>query len=193
VSGEGQGQRHSGVGERVSGILNAAEAAAEQIRQDARQAAAEIIRQAEAVAAAREHELEVEFDRARARAEDEVRDLRLAVESYASRRRADADEEARQRISDAETQARATREAAAQMARELEEGAQQRHQEVRAQTRALEKQRDRTLEELRRIAAQLEEFLPAPAPPPRTEETLSEVLSVDSRRAGRRRRLSGSP
>jgi hypothetical protein len=87
---------YSSVGERVAEILRAAEAAAEGIRRDAQAEAARIRRDADAAAHARIENLARDAERARDEAEEYARDLRLAVEAYATKHRQQAEEEARE-------------------------------------------------------------------------------------------------
>ncbi len=71
---------YANVGTRVTAILEAAEAAAEQIRVDALNEAADIRRQAEGETALRRNELVDEAERLRAEADAYASDTRRAVE-----------------------------------------------------------------------------------------------------------------
>ena len=137
------------LGHRVTGIMTAAEEAAETIRAEAR----------------------AEADRLRREAEAESERARLD----AARRRQEAEEEARARLEEADAQARSlreqteaemrtAREQAEAEAREAEVAARRRQDELREETRALEEKRQRALYELRDIVAQLQNVL-IDAPP----------------------------
>ena len=142
------------IGERVAGVLSAAEVAAERIRADARSEAEELVDQARR---------EAEDVRAKTTAYDS--DTRAAVESYATERRRDADQQERKQLADAEVQARATREAAEEMARDIEEAARQRGQALREESRSVEERLQRAVQGLRGMTVQLEELLGAPTSP----------------------------
>jgi cell division septum initiation protein DivIVA len=150
------------IGERVAGVLAAAEAAANQIREDARGSADEIL------SIARE---EAEALRRDASAYDT--DTRAAVESYASDRRREVDEDVQQLLADAESQARATRQAAEAMARRIEEDAKRRGQALREESRAVEERLTKAAQGLRRMTAEIDELLGAPDG---TGESLTDAL-----------------
>ena len=84
----------AGVGQRVSAILGAAEAAAEQIRVEARSASDAMLRKAEQDAEARIVELTHTATEARREADEYARDMRMAVEAYAKKHRHEAEDEA---------------------------------------------------------------------------------------------------
>ncbi len=138
------------VGERVAGVLQAAEQAAAQIRGDA-----------EAYAS----------------------DTRHAVETYASEQRRAAEREARQMVTAAQDEARAIREAAEAMARQLDDESERRRTELRDELRILEERRNRALDELREIAAHLEDILAGgTSEPERGSGSLTDALSLKRRR-----------
>lgn len=154
------------VGAGVSAILEAAERAADEIR-----------------------------DAARTEAANEARDLRLAAESYGTRQRQEADEEARRIVGQAEQQAREIRDDAEEKAREHMAGAESRLRAIGAEIRYLEAKRERVADALRSIAADIDETLandrvpdagaPAAAPP----DELPQALAPSARRErGRLRR-----
>jgi cell division septum initiation protein DivIVA len=143
---------YADIGERVAGVLAAAETAAAQIREDAQASAAEIL------SIARE---EAETLRREAAAYDS--DTRAAVESYASDRRRDVDQDVQKQLADSEAQARATRQAAEAMARRIEQDARQRGQALRDESRAVEERLQKAAQGLRRMTAEIEGLLSAPA------------------------------
>lgn len=140
------------IGERVASVLSAAEAASEQIRADARLEAEGLLRSAKE---------EAEQVRSDASAYDA--DTRAAVDKYASERRREAEQQVQKQLADAEAQSRATREAAEQMARKIEEDGLQRGQTLRDESREVEDRLKKALVGLRRMTAQLEELVGAPA------------------------------
>src|SRR5205807_8520621 len=131
--------------------------------------------------------------RMREEAEDYARDIRLAVEAYASQHRRQAEEEARELVSEAEHRAASIREGAESVAQQLEEEARKRQDQIRLETRALEERRREAMSGLRELAIQLQDLLAA-GEPQREEPTLEEpedtlVETLDgerSRRLGRR-------
>ncbi len=141
------------IGERVAGVLSAAEAASEQIRADARLEANDLLRSAKE---------EAEHMRREASAYDS--DTRAAVDTYATERRREAEEQVQKQLADAEAQARATREAAEEMARKIEEDGLQRGQTLRDESREVEDRLKKALVGLRRMTAQLEELVGMSAP-----------------------------
>jgi cell division septum initiation protein DivIVA len=140
------------IGERVAGVLRAAETAAEQIRTDAQAQADDLLRGAHA-----------EAERVRNQARTYENDTRDAVDAYATEQRRIAEEQIGAQLSDAEAQARATREAAEEMARRIEEDARLRGQTLREESRAVEERLKKVQAGMRRMAAQLEELLGTPA------------------------------
>ena len=159
---------YADIGERVAGVLAAAETAANQIREDARGSADEIL------SIARD---EAEALRRDASAYDT--DTRAAVESYASDRRREVDENVHQLLADAESQARATRQAAEAMARQIEDDAKRRGQALREESRTVEERLKKAAQGLRRMTAEIEELLGAPEG---DGESLTDALKPYSQR-----------
>jgi vacuolar-type H+-ATPase subunit E/Vma4 len=174
-------QSHADVGGKVSAILEAAEAAAGEIRQGARREALKIVQLAEKQAASQIEELTHAAARARADADDYARDVRTAVHSYGTQQRHEAEEVARRVVADAEEQARAMREAAEEMAEQIQRDAHQRHETLQKEVKEVEARRQRALEGLRDIAAQLEDVLVEPAGKARQDESLMDALDVERR------------
>lgn len=160
------------IGERVAGVLSAAELAAEQIRADARVDAEELIRAAKG-----------EAEQARQDAVTYESDTRTAVDSYASERRREAEQQVAKQLADAEGQARATREAAEQMAVKIEEDGRLRGQALREESRAVEERLKKALVGLRRMTAQLEELVGSPATAQTDGETLADALKPYGQRS----------
>ena len=129
--------QYEDLGERVAGVLAAAEQAAAQMKVDA----------------------EGEAERLRREAEEYANDVRAAVESYANQQRREAEAQARQTVEAADAEARAMREAAQAMASRLEEEARRGTLKLREDTRALEDRRQRALDDLREIAATLQDLV----------------------------------
>ena len=157
---------YADIGERVAGVLSAAEAAATQIREDARGEADEFL------AAARRDAEDVRREAAAYDAE-----TREAVDLYASERRREAEQEVQKQLADSESQARATRQAAEAMARQIEEAGRQRGQALREESKAVEERLKKALAGFRRVTAELEELVGAPA----AGETLTEALKPQQR------------
>ncbi len=172
---------HAETGSRVAGVLNAAEEAAETIRDEARRHADEVLRQADADAATRVEELTRDAERMRTEADDYARDIRAAVDSYGTQARREADEESRKLLSDAEEQARATREAAQEMANQIEEDVRRRHASLAREAKSLEERRQRVLDGLRDLAAQLQDALVEPTNRD-MDQSLGDALDVERRR-----------
>jgi len=170
------------VGSRVTGILEAAEQAAEQIRSDALREAHDTMRRAEADAQVRIEELTREAERVRAEADDYARDIRQAVDSYGTQARREAEDEGRQTLTAAENEARAVREAAQAMAEQIQADARKRHETLHREAKALEERRQRVLDGLRDLAAQLQDALVEPTQVGREGESLVDALDVDRRR-----------
>jgi len=156
-------------GERVAGVLSAAEAAAEHIRADARREAQDMLAVAEVGAA-----------EVRGKAEAYDRDTRSVVDSYATERRREAEQEVQQQLADAEAQARATRQAAEAMARQIEEAGWKRGQALRDESKVVEERLKKALGGLRRMVTELEELVGAGAPEP---ESLADALRAGVPRA----------
>jgi archaellum component FlaC len=172
---------HSSTGSQVAAVLNAAEEAGETIREEAGRHADELMRQAKADAAARVEELTREAKRIRTEADDYARDIRGAVDSYGTQARRDAEEAARKILADAEEQARASREAAQDMAQQIAADARRRHESLVRESRSLEERRQRVLDGLRDLAAQLQDALVEPTSKD-IDESLAEALDVERRR-----------
>ena len=175
-------REHTQVGARVASVLNAAEEAADQIRADARREGVRIIQEAEATAASRIDELTREAEQLRQEAEDYARDIRSAVDSYATQQRREAEEESRRVLAEAEAQARATREASQEMSDQMQDEARRRHEMLQRESKALEERRQRVVEGLRDLSAQLQDALIEPARPGRDEESLTDALDLERRR-----------
>lgn len=177
----GGGDRFADVGNRVAAILKAAEDAAEAIRSEAGAQVEDRLRRAEGEAAAHIQQLSSEATRLRGEAEDYASDIRLAVDSYAEQHRREAEEEGRAIVAEAESQARAMRETAEDMARQIAGDAQRRAEELRQELRLLEDRRERALQSLRDVAAQLEDVLVRPrAPEPGGGQEAGEAAELHS-------------
>jgi archaellum component FlaC len=172
---------HAETGSRVAAVLNAAEEAAETIKDEARRHADEVLRQANADAASRVEDLTRDSERVRTEADAYARDIRAAVDSYGTQARREADEEARKLLSDAEEQARATREAAQEMANQIEEDVRRRHESLAREAKSLEERRQRVLDGLRDLAAQLQDALVEPTSRD-MDQSLADALDVERRR-----------
>jgi len=173
---------HTQVGDRVAHVLNVAEEAAEQIRSDARKEGVRIIQQAEATSATRVEELTREAEQLRQEAEDYARDIRSAVDSYATQQRREAEEESRRILAEAEGQARATREASQEMSEQMQQETRRRHELLQRESKLLEERRQRVVEGLRDLSAQLQDALVEPARQSRDEESLTDALDFERRR-----------
>ena len=125
------------LGARVAGVLAAAEQAAAQMKDEA----------------------ETEAEQVRREADEYAKEVRAAVEAYAKEQRRRAEDEARAAVAAADAEARAMREAAQAMAARLEEEARRGTLKFREDTRALEERRQRALDDLREIAATLEDLV----------------------------------
>jgi hypothetical protein len=159
---------YADIGERVAGVLAAAETAANSIREDAQGSAEEIL------SIARE---EAEALRADAAAYDA--DTRAAVDSYASDRRREIDQEIERQLAESETQARATRQAAEAMAGQIEEDARRRGEALRDESRSVEERLKKAAQSLRRMTSEIDELLGAPAV---DGESLTDALRPYSQR-----------
>jgi colicin import membrane protein len=171
---------YTDVGDAVAGVLRAAQEAAEKIKAEARTQAQEIVERAEGDASTRVDELTREAERTRRDAEEYARDIRQAVDSYGTQQRREAEEEARGILADGEEQARATREAAQEMALQIEGDARRRQERLREEVRSLEERRQRVVESLRDMAAQLNDLFPELEPSARESEML-DALEVERR------------
>jgi cell division septum initiation protein DivIVA len=159
---------YADIGERVAGVLAAAETAANQIREDARASAEEILSLAREEAEALRRDTDA-YDA----------DTRAAVESYASNRRREVDQELQKQLADGETQARATRQAAEAMARQIEDDARRHGQALREETRSVEERLKKAAQGLRRMTKEIDELLEAPAG---EGESLTDALRPYSQR-----------
>jgi hypothetical protein len=166
------------IGERVASVLNSAETAADQIRADAQAHAEELLRGARA-----------EAERVRSVARAYESDTREAVDAYASEQRRAADEQIAKQLSDAEAQARATREAAEEMAQRIEEEAHRRGQTLREESRGVEDRLRKALTAMRRMTAQLEDLLEAPAVAEAEGDSLVDALKPYAQRGEEMRPL----
>jgi hypothetical protein len=177
----GGAKSYADIGERVAGVLAAAEQAAQEITSHAEQGAAGIRRQAEEAASSRLEQARQEADKTRSEAERDVRDTREAVDSYASQRRREAEEQSQRMLAEAEAEARAVREAAEEMAVRIEDTARRRQEALREESRLVEARMQRALEGFRQMATRLEDLLETPERAD-GEESLVEALDVDRRR-----------
>jgi lipooligosaccharide transport system permease protein len=107
--------------DRVAGIFEAAEEAAQEMLAEAREEARGIRRKADGDASARLRELLNEAERMRAEADEYVANMRLAADSYADERQAAAEGQARRLLEQAEAEAGRVREAAVPEEEEEEE------------------------------------------------------------------------
>ena len=169
------------IGERVAGVLSAAEMAADQIRADARLEAEEVLR------AARESSEQM---RRETQAYDS--DTRAAVDSYATERRREAEQQVQKQLADADAQARATREAAEQMATQIEDDGRRRGQALREESRAVEERLKKALVGMRRMTVQLEELVGTPAGIPTDGESLADALKPYGQRVEERQPVVAS-
>lgn len=163
------------IGGRVSSILKAAEETSDQIRAEARDAAAAIRRDAEVAVAERHTELE----RLSAEVEEAVRETREAADSYAEQRRREADEEAKRMLREASREARATREGAETMAEHIEAEAHARVNELEEFTGGLETYLRDVVSALHESSSRIESVIAEPSEP--EQETLLEALEVERR------------
>jgi len=159
---------YADIGERVAGVLSAAEAAADEIREDARKEAEGILGRARQDA-----------DELRRQAGAYDTDTRAAVDSFASERRRDAEREVQQQLADGEAQARATRQAAEAMALQIEEAGRERGRRLREESKTVEERLRKAHSGLRRMTAELEELL---GPPVDETQSLTDALKPYGRR-----------
>jgi vacuolar-type H+-ATPase subunit H len=159
------------IGSKVNGIIEAAE-----------KAAAEIVQGAEVKATARIEELTREARKLRDEADQYARDMREAADSYGTQHRRSAEEEARHLLAEAEAKARVKLTAAENEAAQIERDVGQRHEALKREARMLEERRQRVLDSLRDLAAQLQDALVEPSRPGRSEGTLEQALDVERRR-----------
>jgi vacuolar-type H+-ATPase subunit H len=155
------------IGARVNGIIDAAE-----------KAAAEIVDGAQAKAAARIDELTREARTLRDEADQYARDMREAADSYGTQHRRSAEEEALRLVADAEAKSKELVGAAELEAQRIQRDVVQRHDALKREARMLEERRQRVLESLRDLAAQLQDALVEPVQPSPREANLEEALDV---------------
>jgi len=172
-------QDYAGVGGRVAGILEAAEAAAAEIRAEAVAVLAGAHDRAKLEASTQLRQAEQDAAKLRSEAEASANETRSAAESYGTRQRREAEEEAGKVLTEAEAQARATRQAAEGMARQIEVAAREREEALRAQLLPLEAKLRRALDGFRGISNQLEELLDGKQG---GGESLVEALGVSARK-----------
>jgi vacuolar-type H+-ATPase subunit H len=165
------GKAQTDIGAKVNGIIEAAE-----------KAAAEIVDGAEAKAAAQIEELTREASELRAEADEYARDMREAADSYGTQLRQSTEQETRRLLADAEAKANETLETAELEAERILRDVGERHDSLKREARMLEERKQRVLESLRDLAAQLQDALVEPTESRPTEETLEEVLDVERRR-----------
>lgn len=160
------------VGERVAGILQAAEDAADRIRADA-------LAEAEASKEGIERETRARTDKLVREAER----VRKEADDYANRRHTEAEEEARKLVSQAETRARAIQETATETSKQIEFAALQRQAKLQEQARSFEERMQRALGSLRELigeATDLQNLLEGTSKEGEGE-TLSTALDPKSR------------
>jgi hypothetical protein len=86
--------------------------------------------------------------------------MRLAVESYATQHRRQAEEEARGIVADAERQTTEMRKASEETVRQVETDVKNRQERLRAEVRMLEQRKRDALERLEEIAALIQDVVP---------------------------------
>lgn len=175
-------EEFAGVGTHVTSVLRAADAAAAQIRGEAKSHAADIRRKAEAEAQAAAQRLKQDGEQRRTEAETEAGEIRRVAEAYATQHRQEAEQQARHALTDAEGQARATRQAAEEMAKQIESAARERRDVLEGETRKLEVRLHRLLEGVRDLSSQLEGLVgPSGEREGQSDGSLAEVLRVPRR------------
>jgi gas vesicle protein len=105
-----------------------------------------------------------------------------AADSYGTQHRRTVEEEARQLLADAEAKSREQLEAAQAKADELEHTVVQRHETLRREAKMLEERKQRVLESLRDLAAQIQDALVEPSEKPPEREDPGDALDLDHRR-----------
>lgn len=141
-----------GLGKRVGSVLDAAEAAADQILDDAHKNAEGLLDAAER-----------EAEQVRAATASYDADTRAEVDSYASDRRREVDQQVGKLLLDGEAQARVTRQAAEAMARQIEEEGSGRAQALPDESNAVEERLRKALMGLRRMTAEIEQLVGGPS------------------------------
>jgi hypothetical protein len=165
------GKAQPDIGAKVNGIIEAAEKAAQ-----------EIVDGAEAKAAAQIDELTRDATQLRDEADEYARDMREAADSYGTQHRRSVEEEARRLLADTEAKAKETLETAEREAGRILLEVSERHDSLKREARMLEERKQRVLESLRDLAAQLQDALVEPVEGRPREETLEEALDVERRR-----------
>jgi hypothetical protein len=171
-------QSHADLGDRVAGVIKAAEEVAAQIRADAHEEASMIKRQAEDAAVRAIRDAAKERDELQATSEAYATQIRVTGESYATERRREAEADAAKLLADGEAQSRSLREAAEEMALRIETNALQRRDEIEERTRVIEAKLRRFQVGLASISEDVAGLL---EPVRGQEETLTEALNVDMR------------
>ena len=174
--------RHPDIGGKVNAIIEAAEAAATEVLASARREAHDIVHQAEEQAAARIEALTRDAAQSRAEADEYARDMREAADSYGTQHRRSVENEARRVVAEADEEARELREAAQTKAEQIQRDVGQRHETLKREARMLEERRQRVLESLRDLAAQLQDALVEPAGTAPQDEVLLDALEIERRR-----------
>jgi hypothetical protein len=164
---------HVDVGERVAGIVAAAEDAADKIRADA-------IAEASASREAIERQARVRADQLLSDAERR----RQEADAYADERRRQAEEQAEQLFADAEAQASAIRETAKETSKQIEFAALQRQAKIQEQARSFEERMQRALGSLRELigeATDLQDLLEGKPAAVADDQTLPGALDPRTR------------
>src|SRR4029453_9436005 len=103
-------------------------------------------------------------------------------DSYGTQHRRSAEEEALRLVSEAEAKARTVLAGAEREAERIQRDVGQRHEALKREARMLEERRQRVLESLRDLAAQLQDALVEPSDIGRRDETLGGALDLERRR-----------
>jgi hypothetical protein len=171
--------RHAELGQRVAGVLDAAEQAAEEICADARAEAERIVREAEERGRARVEELTGVPERLRAEADEYAAQTRTVAEADAEHERVAALEDARATRARAEEEARALEAQATANVRAIEEGGRARKAEITREIEALVRERREAVERLRDTLKSLARVL-AEAAPDEAQGRLSKLFGRGS-------------
>ena len=108
--------------------------------------------------------------------------MRLAVESYATKHRQEAEQEARAATVEAEGRAKSVVENAEERAREIEEEARRREDSLRDETRILEERRRQALAGLRELQSTLHDVLEDRDRERAAERSVTDALAERRRR-----------
>jgi peptidoglycan DL-endopeptidase RipA len=173
---------HADVGGKVNAIIQAAEAAAEEMGARARRDADQIMKNAEKRAASRIEELTRDATKAKTEADQYARDITDAADSYGTQHRRTTEEEARTLLADAEKRAKEMLDGAEKKADEIERDVVQRHETLQREMKMLEERKQRVLESLRDLAAQLQDALAEPTEGAGLDDSLMGALEVEPRR-----------